>query len=184
MAIKDLVKLNGETSNLPVRRESDYSTASPFREMTEWMNEWDRVFDNFLNRAFSLSPSSNFNSGLTTGNNRWGSFVPAVNIRETDNEFHVTAELPGMTENDIEIYCSKGNLTIKGEKKLENEEKGQNYYRMERSYGAFNRTIPLPEAANLDKVDASFRNGVLTITLPKLTEAQSSAKRINIRTEK
>jgi HSP20 family protein len=104
-----------------------------------------------------------------------------VNVTEREKEFEVTAELPGMAENDIDISLSRDVLTLKGEKKQETEDKGDNYYRMERSYGKFSRVIPLPaDAVDNDNVEATFKNGVLTIILPKLEEAQQISRRITV----
>ena len=109
------------------------------------------------------------------------SFTPRVDISESDKEFQVTAELPGMDEKNLDISLANSVLTLKGEKKEEKEDKRKDYYRMERSYGMFSRTIPLPEGVDLEKVEASFREGVLTVTLPKMVEAQKERKRIPIK---
>jgi HSP20 family protein len=102
-------------------------------------------------------------------------------MTEREKEIEVTAELPGMSEEDIDITLARDVLTIKGEKKQETEDKGNNYYRMERSYGKFSRVIPLPDGVvDNENVDATFKNGVLTITLPKLEEAQQVSRRITV----
>jgi HSP20 family protein len=179
MAIKDLVKLNGETSNLPVRREEEYGFPTLHRELTQWMEQWDRVFDRFFGPSMSLSPWRNMTAG-------WGgqaNWMPAVNISESEKEYRVTAELPGMNEKDIELTLSPEALILKGEKKDEYEDKGSNYYRMERSFGSFHRSIPLPEGVNTEQVDANFHNGVLTVTLPKLPDHQRGGRKISIKTE-
>ena len=178
MAIKDLVKLNGETRNLHGREEStQWPTAT--REMAEWMDQWTRLFDGFFGRAFDLTPWRDTANWGT----QWSSFVPAINVVENDKEYSVTAELPGMDENDIELSMSNGALVIKGEKKRESEDKGNGYHRKERSYGTFHRALPLPQEVDAEKVEATFKKGVLTITLPKLPEAQAGAKRISIKSE-
>ncbi|PYV90953.1 MAG: hypothetical protein DMG05_08590 [Acidobacteria bacterium] len=104
------------------------------------------------------------------------SFTPRVDISESDKEFQVTAELPGMDEKNLDISLANSVLTLKGEKK---EDKRKDYYRMERSYGMFRRTIP--EGVDLEKVEAFFRKGVLTVTLPKTVEAQKERKKIPIK---
>jgi HSP20 family protein len=103
-------------------------------------------------------------------------------VKENDKNYQVTAELPGMDENDIEVTLDNNALTISGEKKQETEDKGQNYYRMERSYGSFQRSISLPPGIESDNIDANFNKGILTITLPKTTEAQQHTKRIPVKT--
>jgi HSP20 family protein len=110
-------------------------------------------------------------------------FTPRVDIVEVNGNFEVTAELPGMEAKDVELAVTKDMLTIKGEKKQEKEETKDSYYRMERSYGTFARSIPLP--ANLideNKVEADFHNGILKITLPKLPEVKAQTRQIPIKT--
>ena len=183
MALRDLVKFNGET-NVPVRREETGWSPTTYGNTSQWMDQW---FDNFFNRAFSLTPFRNMQSlcgpewASQWGN--WNSFVPAVNVTENENEVRITAELPGMDPKDVELLVNNGSLTIKGEKKQENEDRGKGYYRMERSYVAFHRSIHLPEGIDQEHVDASYRNGVLTVTVPKLPEQQRGAKRIPVRSE-
>jgi HSP20 family protein len=197
MADKDLVKLNGTNgtngtnTNLTVQHNNEQSYPTLYREMSEWMNQWNQWFDNTFGRAFGLTPFRSTDErwgNLSAPLGQWGNlsstFMPAVNVSETDKEYHVTAELPGMDEKDIELTLNRDALIIRGEKKQETEDKGKGYYRMERSYGTFHRSIPLPQEIDADHVNASFNKGVLTITLPKLPEIHSGAKKIQIRTEK
>lgn len=116
-----------EKKSVPARRE-EYN---PFALLRQEMNT---LFDNFFS-GFEIEPF--------TGR-RLGAFSPSVNIKESDKEIRVSAELPGMEDKDINVSLSKDSLTIKGEKKEEKEDKGKDFYRMERSYGSFSRTIPLP----------------------------------------
>jgi HSP20 family protein len=106
-------------------------------------------------------------------------FTPAFDVSETDNELIVKAELPGMDEKDIDISLSEGVLTVKGEKKHEKEEKKEHYHTVERCYGTFSRTMRVPAHVDTDKVDATYKDGVLRITLPK-SEA-SKPKKIDIK---
>jgi HSP20 family protein len=131
----------------------------------------NRMFDDF-SRGFDLSP---FDGGWS-----WG-FSPPVDVREDEKEVTVKAELPGMEEKDIEVNLADNGLTIKGEKKAEKEEKGKDNWYRETSYGAFHRFIPLPEGLDKEKVDARFKNGVLTVTLRRLEEAKG--KKIAIKAE-
>ena len=101
-----------------------------------------------------------------------GSWAPRVDIAETNGELVVAAELPGLTRSDVSIRIENNVLTLKGEKKQEEEKKGTNYHRIERSYGAFNRSFSLPSTVDTNKVKAAFKDGVLTITLPKTEEAK------------
>jgi HSP20 family protein len=98
---------------------------------------------------------------------------PAVDLSEDENEITVKAELPGLEAKDVELTLDQGVLTIRGEKKFEGEEKKENYHRIERSYGSFVRSVPLPRAVKSDKVKAKFDKGVLTVTMPKAEKAQS-----------
>lgn len=132
----------------------------------------DSMFDDFFNdfERFAMQPFGQ------TG------FNPTLDVSESDHAITVTAELPGLTENDVEISLTHDVLTIKGEKKHEHEDKGDNYHRIERSYGSFQRRVALPAEVESDKVEARFKNGVLTIALPKSAKAQAETKKITVKT--
>ena len=102
-------------------------------------------------------------------------FSPAFDVSETDEQLTVKAELPGIAEKDIDISISDGILTIKGEKKHEKEEEDAHYHTVERRYGSFSRTMRLPTDVDTEKVDATFKDGILRLTLPK-TEASKPRK--------
>ena len=102
-------------------------------------------------------------------------FWPKVDVKETDGEVHVTAELPGVDEKDVEVSLVGDLLTIKGEKKEEKEEKSEERYRWERTYGSFRRSVSLPCEVNSEKAAATFAKGVLTIVLPKVAAAAKKA---------
>lgn len=170
MAITDLIPWHWGEKKVPVKREEQ----EPVYELQRNMNSlFDDFFNNFGN--FSLAPFEAFGPSF-------GAFNPQVDVSESDKEIKVSAELPGLDENDIEVSLAHNVLTISGEKKEEKEDKGKNYYRMERSYGSFQRAIPLPDEVETDKVEARFKKGVLTITLPKTAEAQKRTKRITVKT--
>jgi HSP20 family protein len=99
-------------------------------------------------------------------------WVPPVDIYETENEIVVRADLPGIDPNDIDIRIENNVLTIKGERRMQQEVKEENYYRGEAAYGTFNRSFTLPSAVDEDKINAEFRVGVLKITLPKKEQAK------------
>lgn len=105
---------------------------------------------------------------------------PDIDLYEDQNEIVVKAELPGMTKDDIQISLNDNILTIKGEKKKEEEDEGKDYYRSERVYGAFVRSLALPAEINPDKVRATFRNGVLEIRLPKSEQAKKKEIKVNV----
>jgi len=138
------------------------------RELDRFRGEMDRLF----NRFFNLGPSE---AGLEEG--EW---MPLVDVSETGKEVLVNAEVPGMDPKDIDISLSGNLLTLKGERKHEEEKKGKSFHRIERSYGAFTRTIQLPAEVDSNKVDASYKDGVLTIRMPKTKE--ESVRKIEVKT--
>jgi len=159
MTIKNSLSKIDNREALPTR----FDEWNPFLVLR---NEMDKVFDNFF-RGFELEP---FGKGINT-------FQPKVNIVDSEKEITVSVEIPGMDEKDIDLSLTKDSLTIKGEKKEEKEEKGKNYHRMERSYGSFSRTLPLPVEINTEKAEASYKQGVLTILLPKTEKAVKETKK-------
>lgn len=107
--------------------------------------------------------------------------LPAVDVAENDKQYEISAELPGMDEKDVEIKLSNGMLTIKGEKNEKKEESDKGYYLSERRYGSFQRSFQVPDGVDTDKIEASVKKGVLTVTLPKTPEAQKAEKKIAIK---
>ena len=103
-----------------------------------------------------------------------------MDVCERENEYEITAELPGMDASNVDVKLSEGVLTIKGEKEEQKEEKQKDYHVSERRFGSFQRSFELPEGIDEDKIQASFEKGVLTIKLPKGTEAQKPEKKIPI----
>ena len=134
----------------------------PARDLLGIRDEMDRLFDEF----FGNLPEQFGGEG---GQGMW---VPAVDISETDRELIVTAEVPGAKKDDIKISVHDNTLTIKGEKKQEKETKEENFHRIERSYGAFQRTFTLPTIVDASKIKATYKDGVLKIRLPKKEEAK------------
>ena len=132
-------------------------------------NEMNRLFDDFFTQDFMPQPFRSM-----------GEWAPALDISETDEAVVVKAELPGLEANDVEVTLQDNVLTIKGEKKEEKEEKSKNFHRVERSYGQFERSFRLPTAVKGDKVEAAFKNGVLTVELPKAEEAKAKSVKIKI----
>jgi len=140
----------------------------PFREMRSLWDQVDRLFSDFFGR-FPLERRVQ-----EVG-------YPSVDVEETKDNVIITAELPGMKKKEINITVGENALTISGEKKREKEEKGRTFYRAERSYGKFERTIPLPCEVEPNKANARFENGVLTINLPKSEKAKP--KEISVKIE-
>ena len=100
-----------------------------------------------------------------------------MDVTETDKAYEIAAELPGMSDKNVEVKLADGVLTIKGEKQEEKEEKKKDYYLHERNFGSFQRAFQVPDGVDADKIEASFKNGVLTVTLPKSAQAQKTARR-------
>jgi HSP20 family protein len=145
-------------------------------EVTPWRpfefdrikREMDRLWDSFL-------------EGRPTRRTQEGrEWVPLVDVSETKSNFVIKAELPGMDPKDISISLSNDYVTIKGEKKQEREEKDENYHLIERSYGSFTRSVRLSKEVQGDKITASFKNGVLKVTLPKSEEARKKEIKIKV----
>ncbi len=129
----------------------------PFREI----EDWERRFEDFFGRPMLRLPVEE------------KGWMPAVDIFEKDDKFVVKAELPGMKEEDIDVSVVGDTLSIKGEKKTETEVKEEDYYRCERAYGSFYRSIPLPSTVDASKIEANFEDGVLEVTLPKSAEVKT-----------
>jgi HSP20 family protein len=140
----------------------------PFREVTRLRREMDRLWDDYFGAG---------RRGLRPLEAEW---APAVDVSETAEEVVVKAEVPGMEAKDIDISLSGDILTIKGEKKSEREETKENYHLVERSYGSFSRSLKLPAAVVVDKIEASYHKGVLTISCPKKEEVKP--KTIEVKT--
>ena len=174
-----------DTSKIPVTTEkATPSELRPRRPLESLRQEIDRLFDDFGIGAWrSPFRSSFFDIEPFRRAKAAFSGMPAVDITETEKSYKVVAELPGMDEKNIEVKIANGMLTIKGEKHEEKEEEKQDYYVRERSFGSFERTFPVPDGVDLDKVDASFKKGVLTVTLPKTAEAQRAEKKIAVKAE-
>ncbi len=141
-------------------------------------NEIDRLFEEF-GSDFWRRPFR----PLAAFERSWPKFTaaPAVDVAETDKSYEIAAELPGIDEKNIEVSLANGGIKIKGEKKEETEEKKKDYYVSERRYGSFERYFTLPEGVDANKIEASFKNGVLKVTLPKTSEAQKAAKKIEVK---
>jgi HSP20 family protein len=153
-----------------VGRKKQSEDDHPFYSLQREMNS---LFDDFL-RGFDVAPRGLCTKGL-------GSFTPSVDVKEDEKEFIIKAELPGVDEKEIEVMVADDTVTIKGEKREEKEDKGKNYYYMERSYGSFNRVIPLASETDVEKAVANFKNGILNITIPKSQTAKVKGTKIPIK---
>lgn len=151
--------------------------------LQQFRDEMDRLFDGFFNRSVFQG---------TGGRDLWswepfrelggdGRFAAPIDLKESESGYTLEAELPGMSEKDIELELHDGVLTLKGEKRSERDEKKDDYHVTERSFGSVRRTIRVPEGVEEDKISADFKNGVLTVTLPKSKEARKKARKIAVK---
>jgi len=132
----------------------------------------ERLLEDFTADFEDLSPS--------TWSQSLRSFTPRLDLQENDSRIVLTAELPGLRDNDVQVELNRDYLTIKGEKKASQEEKDKDGIYCERSFGSFERTIRLTSEINKDKIDAMVKDGVLTVTLPKTAEGKKDVKRISV----
>jgi HSP20 family protein len=165
--------VQGQTSSAP--RPVPSNEWRPFGSLRR---EIDRLFDG-VDHGFLGLP---FRRSLNEREPSWlGEMVPAVDITEKDKAYEITAELPSLDQNNIELKYSNGTLTIQGEKNQETEEGKKNSYTSERRYGAFERSFQAPEDVDETKIEASFSKGLLTVTLPKRAEAQKLANTVAVK---
>ncbi len=140
--------------------------------------EMDQLFDNFF-RGFGHSP---FRPGsLLSDSLNSGMLKPTLDIGASEKEYAISIEVPGVTQKDVKLEIAHNTLTVRGEKKQEKEEKNKDFYRVERSYGSFQRVLSLPEDADQDKVTATFKDGVLAITIPRKPMPAAAVKQIEIK---
>jgi len=132
----------------------------PFRDLVSVQDDMNRLFDDFFGRL----------PMRTEGMERM--WAPNVDVSETKDNIIVTAEIPGMTKDDIKVTFNENTLTLSGEKKQEKEEKDADYHRIERSYGSFTRSFDLPTTVQFDKIKANYKDGVLQVTMPKSEEVK------------
>lgn len=140
--------------------------------MVSLKSRMDQLFDEFF-RGFQ-EPMGLWSTPFASLEK--SDFVPRVDVSENEKEIQLHAELPGMTEKDIQLTLDNGMLVVRGEKKQEEEQKDKNYHCIERRYGSFYRSVPITCEVETDKIEASFRNGVLSVVIPKKHSAEKSTK--------
>jgi len=142
----------------------------PFREFSTLQDRMNRLFrESFEGQDQALATSS---------------FAPAVDVYEDEHQVTLKIEVPGIDEKDIDVRVENNTLTVAGERKIEKEEKEENYRRIERQYGSFTRTFTLPSTVDSEKVSANYEKGVLKIALPKKAEAKPKQIKVNVGSEK
>ena len=144
------------------------------RRSTRFFSDFERSIDDLFGRFLEGSAMPIGIAGME------GTFSPRMDIKETKGALTVTAELPGMDQKEIDVSVHDGVLTISGEKKVGKEEKGTDYHYIERSYGCFSRSFSLPDTVETEKIGAAYKDGVLTVTLPKTAKAMEQSKKIPI----
>lgn len=139
----------------------------PFRNVSDIQGEVNRLFDTFLGRPVQTSPAMR-------------PWLPSVDMHETKDELVLSVEVPGLSEKDVTVSITGDLLSIKGERRVADQTKDEKYLHVERVYGQFERLIELPMAVQPDKVKATYRDGVLTITLPKAEELKPREIKVDI----
>ena len=172
-------------TKVPVTTESKPAPSptamQAWRPFESLRREVDRLFEDFTMNpfrlpfrrpAFDIEPFWQAESWIA---------APTVDLVEHDKAFELTAELPGLDEKKVGVKVTNGVLTIKGEKHEDKEEKNKDFHMRERRFGSFERALRIPESVDTDKIEASFKKGVLTVTLPKTAEAQKPVKKIEVK---
>jgi HSP20 family protein len=137
---------------------------NPFAELEELREQFNKVFNSMVETS-----------------NKDLAFIPSVNTREADDAYYIEVDLPGVKKEDISIDINEDILTISGERKVKEEHKEDNFYKVESRYGKFERSFTLPEDADSDKIEATSKNGVLEIKIPKIVKVESKPKKIEIK---
>ena len=144
---------------------------NPVADSANLAQRMERMFDEMMGRGLWRSSEDR---------PLRGTWVPAVNILEREDAMVITADLPGLKAEDVEVTVEEGILSIRGERKLEETSEGETYHRVERMYGVFERTFTLPNSVDVDKIDARFSNGEMVLTLPKREESKPRSVKIKV----
>jgi len=171
--VKELLPLKKTESDLPVRQQTSGHPVAALQRET------NRLFDDFLRGSLSTFPSAFAGfSDLSTGAG-W----PRIDIDESEREVRVKADLAGIDRKDVDVSVADGVLTIRGEKKHDEEDVGRHHYRRERFYGSFSRSVQVPADVEIGRIEAKMKDGVLQVTMPKLKDRQIRGRRISIGTD-
>jgi len=167
--VKQLLPAKKTDTNIPVR----YQTSG--HPIAALQRETNRLFDDFLRG--SMTP---FASAFGPFSDLAGSGWPQIDIDESDNEIRITADLAGLDREDVDVSVADGVLTLRGEKKREDEDVGRHHYRRECFYGSFSRSVAVPAEVDLEQIEATMKSGVLRIRMPKLGDHKSRGRTISI----
>jgi HSP20 family protein len=160
------------------------NTPAPEKGTSLWggfRDEFNDLFDRFSRTMLPWSLPSFTGLASSPRTRMMVSLMPSVDVAETDNAYTITAELPGLSANDVDVSVRNGTLVIKGEKQQQTREEKKDYYLNERSYGAFQRSFALPDGVDSNKITAELTKGVLTVTIPKSPTEQANSKKIEVK---
>jgi HSP20 family protein len=160
------------------RRNEGVMTTTPFSFMRRFTDDMERMFEDFQGFRFPTF----FDRDFWPFRKEFETFewMPQIEVLQKNGQFMVKADLPGLTKDDVKVELTEEMLTISGERKEEKEEKGEGFYRSDRNYGRFYRQVPLPEGVKAENAEATFRNGVLEITIPA-PKAETPARKLEIK---
>ncbi len=144
---------------------------NPARESANLQRRMERLFDEMVGQGLWRNGDDQ---------SLRGAWAPAINIMEKDDSMLITADLPGLNPEDVEVTVEQGVLNIRGERKFEEASEGETYHRVERHYGVFERTFTLPNSIDTDRIEAKFENGVMVLTLPKREESKPRSVKIEV----
>lgn len=144
----------------------------PNNQLATFSNQMDRLFDEMMGRGLRRS--------LDEGSSLRGSWAPAIDIREGKDSLEIVADLPGLKPEDVEVTVENGVLSIRGERRLEETTEGESWHRVERTYGAFERTFSLPNSVDVEQIQARFKNGEMRLVLPKREESKPRSVSIEV----
>lgn len=167
------------TNWLPFKKQEDEQSdqsGSGTAPLENLRNEVNQLFDRFFEGKGGEKTGSSLQRKSFFGDFSPASFSPSIDLTDEPNSVKVTAELPGLSANDIDVTFQNGSLLLKGQKEYEKTDEDEGYYRAERAYGSFSRVIPIPTDVEADGAEANFQNGVLTVKLPKTGESRSEKK--------
>ena len=146
----------------------------PVSDLASWNQQMDRWFSDLMKRGrWNVAGEDQVR----------GSWTPAVNVLEKKDAIEITADLPGLAAEDVEVTVEEGVLTIRGERSFEEAQEGETYHRLERSYGLFERTFSLPNSVDPTKIQAKFKNGEMVVTLPRREESKPRSVKIKVDTK-
>jgi HSP20 family protein len=171
--VKELLPLKKTESDLPVRRQTSGHPVAALQRET------NRLFDEFLRGSLSPFPSAFAGFPDISAGAGW----PRIDIDESEREVRVKADLAGIDREDVDVSVADGVLTIRGEKKHDEEDVGRHHYRRERFYGSFSRSVQVPADVELERIEAKMKDGVLQVTMPKLKDRKIRGRRISIGTD-